>query len=544
MKRYLAQFYILFLTLVAHFPANAQQCTWARTGICRGGSSPTSQVTSVSKDRFGNAYVAGGLNGDSMTLGATVVHNTGTAGSDIFAAKYDSLGGLVWVRAFGGGYFDACNHAVADSIGNFYLFGNFENTITFGASTFTSVSYVDLFLTKLDPSGNVIWARHFSGSAAATASNPEAWGITVDKNGNVIIAGYSSDTLTFDSTHKITRMFLAKYDQSGNLQWVTRADADQPRHIAADNFGNIFVTGTFRADTVYFDSISLIGSYATNTGFVTKYNTYGRALWAKSAASDWTDNINIASDFQGNIFVCGRYYGAVLTIGSTTFTNPDTSHEDIFTSKYDSSGNILWVRDASGHGPGDGCPFGIATDQSGNVIVSGRCDSGTITFGATSFTKTSCFIVKYTSAGVMSSLWRPDTGYLEPIALAIDKRNNLFVGGDTGGSLLIMDTVTVAFVPPTSFTMILAKFNGVALGVEENYPTLQDVNIYPNPTDNVLNIAAGSPIKSVIIFNNIGQIVFDGSFASETVQIDISGLMPGNYTARINNSIIRRFTKF
>jgi hypothetical protein len=112
-----------------------------------------------------------------------------------------------------------------DSAGNVYTTGFFLGTVDFdpGAGTFnlTSAGSGDLFVSKLDASGNLVWARSMGGAA----SSDEGYGIVVDGAGNVYTTGSFSGTGDFDpgaGTANLTSagsfdVFVQKLDASGNF---------------------------------------------------------------------------------------------------------------------------------------------------------------------------------------------------------------------------------------------------------------------------------------------------------------------------------------
>ncbi len=50
---------------------------------------------------------------------------------------------------------------MSDASGNYYVAGEFEGTVDFGAGPLTSAGGSDIFFLKLDPSGSVIWSKRF-----------------------------------------------------------------------------------------------------------------------------------------------------------------------------------------------------------------------------------------------------------------------------------------------------------------------------------------------------------------------------------------------
>jgi len=86
---------------------------------------------------------------------------------DIFIAKYDFNGNLLWAQRTGGGNSDESKAITTDHVGNIYITGfSQSSTITFGNTTLTKVGedYADIFVAKYNPSGKVLWAKSFGGS--------------------------------------------------------------------------------------------------------------------------------------------------------------------------------------------------------------------------------------------------------------------------------------------------------------------------------------------------------------------------------------------
>lgn len=81
-----------------------------------------------------------------------------------------------------------------DASGNVYTTGNFSGTVDFNTGTgtynLTSVGLLDIFISKLDASGNFVWAKNFGGSSGNS--------IIVDALSNVYVTGYFSGTKYFD----------------------------------------------------------------------------------------------------------------------------------------------------------------------------------------------------------------------------------------------------------------------------------------------------------------------------------------------------------
>src|SRR4029453_9810759 len=101
-------------------------------------------------------YIAGTTSG---SLGGT---NAGS--SDVFAAKYDRDGNVQWIRQLGTAASDKAHGLDVLADGSMYIVG--ETNGSFGGA---SAGDADLFVAKLDASGTVVWLRQLGSPAADVA---------------------------------------------------------------------------------------------------------------------------------------------------------------------------------------------------------------------------------------------------------------------------------------------------------------------------------------------------------------------------------------
>lgn len=155
---------------------------------------------------------------------------------------------------------------------------------------------------------------------------------------------------------------------------------DVSQSITSDINGNIYATGYFKSATFILGNDTLTN--AANTDFfIVKYDTSGNVIWAKDASgSTLAYGYSVASDNNGNAYVAGLFSGASITFGTYTLTNTTPSTYEIFIVKYDSNGNVIWAKNAGGSS--DDYGYGIHADQNSNIYVTGYFRSSTIIFGS------------------------------------------------------------------------------------------------------------------------------------------------------------------
>jgi hypothetical protein len=257
---------------------------------------------------------------------------------DIFIAKYDAGGNVLWAKSAGGIQQDAGFGICTDSNRNVYVTGYFQYHAFFGSDTLIGNSYVNMFVAKYDSSGNKLWTKKADGTISAAYDI--GTGITADAGGNVYITGYfrnsiclGNDTLGNAGANSI---FVAKYDSSGNALWGRGpggTGSDYGAGIAADINSNIFVTGYFSSSFLNFGGIPILNANVGYTDiFVAKYDAGGNALWATNIGGpDYDYGMGLCTSIGDVVYVTG-YFGSYTTnFGSTTLTN--NGSYDIFLAK-------------------------------------------------------------------------------------------------------------------------------------------------------------------------------------------------------------------
>ena len=170
---------------------------------------------SICTDANGNVYLTGYFNSATITFDTTTLTNASAGSEDIFIAKYDATGNVLWAKSAGTPGYDRGNSVSTDTSGNVYVTGNFGSlTITFGTTTLTNAGFTNIFLTKYDAAGNVIWAKSAGGTFYDLGNS-----ICTDVNGNVYLTGYfqsatitlGTTSLTNASSGGTSDVFTAKY---------------------------------------------------------------------------------------------------------------------------------------------------------------------------------------------------------------------------------------------------------------------------------------------------------------------------------------------
>jgi hypothetical protein len=306
---------------------------------------------------------------------------------DIFLAKYTLDGDIVWATRAGEAYWDEAFGLCSDNSGNLLITGSYWGTARFDNITLTGLYGLgatdgfDIFIAKYDSDGNALWAKRMvergwdRGSDIATDPAGNCY-VTGGFQTALLFGGFGGPSLTATGGDGDEDIFLVKYDQEGNFVWKTSAGSsgfDQARAVTLDNDNNIYLTGVI-SETADFDSTESIISNGFNDLFLAKYDSTGQLLWVRGAGSASEDGANdVVTDIQGNIYVCG-YLGS-----AAQFDDLQIVGGGFFVAKYDPKGRILWVKQI---GETDNLGKSLALMKTGDLVTTGVFENSA-TFGNT-----------------------------------------------------------------------------------------------------------------------------------------------------------------
>ena len=240
-------FFLLFSLLSTNF-SFGQNWIWAFSDEAR----------SISIDLGGNVFVAGVFR-DSIFSGNSKLYSYGS--DDIFIAKFDNSGNLLWTRCFGGAQNDGYGICLkTDLYGNCYVTGSYSYSANINAITLNNGYSNNLFLLKFNSLGTLLFAKDYSSSG-----NSVGYGIEIDAAQNCYLTGYFYNEL-FAIPNNVQSVgshdiFIAKTDIQGNIIWSRSAGGnsyDTGGGVSIDISGNVYVIG-------YFNNASQFGSMVVNS---------------------------------------------------------------------------------------------------------------------------------------------------------------------------------------------------------------------------------------------------------------------------------------
>jgi hypothetical protein len=488
--------------------------------------------------------------------------------------------GFEWVRSMvtpQGQGFSVGNSTVFDASGNVYTCGYFAGTTDFdpgqGVYTLTSVpsnslGTNDVFVSKLDASGNFIWAKSFGGTGQDNCQK-----VTLDASGNVYIIGMYYQTADFDpgpGTFTLTAVgssdsYIVKLDASGNFVWAksfSGATTENVFDIATDPQGNIYTTGGFTGSTDFDPgpatfSLASSGLYDYDV-FISKLDNAGNFVWVKQiGGSSFEGASAIALDGLGNIYTAGNFrdttdfdpgpgsYTLASAYGTGTLY---AGTGDIFISKLDASGNFVWAKKMGGIS--DDYPRDMVLDGSGNIYIAGSF-KGTADFDpgpgtstlTTSIYEYNMFISKLDASG--NFVWANNFGgnsyYEGAVGMAIDGSDNIYTIGHFFGTVDFDPGAGVANLigttGPSAKNIFISKLNSSGgfmwAGAIVNQGDLYASSIAVDPTGVVFATGA---FAGVVDFDPDGGITNLTAASGDAFTLKMAACCAGVHELNKNNS--------
>lgn len=496
--------------------AQTSDFIWAKSE----GGLQADRPQAICSDKIGNIYITGYFISDSITFGNYTLLNKGTngrfdlfAGIDLFIAKYDNGGNVLWAKSIGGFGDDYGFSICTDNLNNVYVAGCFNNaSLNFDSITLYNSSDTilasDLFLSKFDSNGNLLWVKSFHGDFY-----DQAFSIHTDASGNIFLAGiFDSDKLTIGNTTLVRsnfgmNIFVAKSDSNGNFQWAKNAGSIAMSQWACtvDKFSNVYLAGAFEEQTIVFDTVTI-----HNTGeqdmFIVKYDSAGNLIWANSSNGPKRETpAAMTCDMFGNVYVAGELGLFNHMFDSITISNGGGS--DAFVVKYDLKGKAIWAK-RFGDTYND-IATSITADSRGNVYFSGYFGSPTVTIGAFVLKNPGLLIAKLASNGDVIWAIEPSRGIFNSFLVA-DPFNNLYATGDFYDSLITFGSIVLTnaggLEPFLTSDDIFITRLGNSVGLSEN-DYENSLIVFPNPTQGVFTIKVPLSTNGIHIFNSLGELV-------------------------------------
>lgn len=452
--------FALFLVFVSMFAsAQSPNFQWAK----QLGGNLQDVSNSITIDDSGNVYITGAFRGAcdfDPGINTSVMVSAGE--EDHFISKLNDSGSFVWARRMGGTSSDLGLSIAVDDVGNIYTTGYFEGTADFdpGIDTFLLVSEGsrDIFISKLDASGNFVWAK-----GLGSPSDDDGSSLVLDDSGNLYITGKFSDSVDFDpgpstsylKSDQDTDPYVLKLDTAGNLIWVKHFGGTRGIDIFVDDSFYVYTTGTFATISDFDPGVDTFNLFPTGhyDTFISKLDSGGNFIWAKQLGGSGNQTAHsVVVDDSGSVYTAGFFNGnADFDPGVDTFELSDKGRGDIFISKIDAYGDFKWAKQFGSTSLMINSASSLALDNAGNIYSIGGFtgnvdfDPDTGIFNLSSLGPFDIFILKLSSSGDfiwVTQLGSSGTDYGSSIF--VDSLDNIYTTGHFAGTVDFNPTNGVA----------------------------------------------------------------------------------------------------
>ena len=536
-KHFLSHILFVLFTTVFLSPGHSQNWEWLK----KAGGVRSDKGTTVVTDSDGNIYFTGYYN-EEGNFGA---FNTGYSyqhSKETFVCKMDPDGNFLWVTNATNYYDDRGLGLCVDPMGNVYVTGTCWGGLSWPPlSVYNPSSYTDqIYVTKIDPSGNVVWMKNAGVEAGGGWYNDDHGDdIISDSQGNIFVTGFVSNndvigfTANFDAIQvpvnpNDSLAFVAKLSNDGVWQWVKTFDgiySFRDNGIAIDDEDNVYVAGGFKG-TCNFEGTVLNSTYGTLDIYVVKYANDGTFQYVTAVGDSLdarADQICYGND--GHMYVTGEFRSEVL-FGTDDLNNYGSAGDrDIFVSKMTKDGQWVWASKAGSKSGGDR-GVGICANDQGNVFVCGQF-RGDAKFGNLQISagtdSTQLYVAMINSAGEWQWVLQGG-GQLNDRAtsVAVDTACNVYV---TGFYRFAMTADTLSLTAYGGLDIFIAKIADACNGQGPPPPVdnppgddvfnFQPTNVFTPNGDGIndlLVFCEGCDIKShVAILNRWGNVVFESN---------------------------------
>lgn len=550
---------ILSLTLIGTTQSLIAQMPnhhWTRSAD--GGASAIGKCMTV--DAEGNVYTAGVFGSTSDFDNSLAVNNlTSNGATDIFLVKTNPQGNFLWAKNFGGLGDDIPSEIVLDETGNIYITGTFTGTADFdpdaGVTNLVSAGMEDVFVVKVNPSGQLDWAKSIGGTDIDEGNS-----IDIDDfDGAVFVFGSFRSTVDFDpgagvqnaTSNGSSDIFMLKLSAAGNYvtsKTIGSSSADRGRAIVVNSeTGDQFMTGMFGGDTDFDPGIPDVTLTGANDIFVLKLDEFNNFIFAKKmggVALDEGRSIDI--DDNGFIYVHGSFISTCNfdPNGGTTAVTSNGS-DDVFVVQLTPDGSLNWVSTFGSTGTEDFMDMDVT--NSGAVYITGEMannmDANPDVVLVNMLTKLGAedaYIIALNSNGTFN--WATNYGtadigaYTRGYGIYVDESSNVYTTGSFTGTVDFDASPSVENMIAGAGSDVWYQKMGLGTNSLSNHPSISHLSVSPNPSAGIFNLNSDIQMENaqMVITNLRGEVIqtttnFDGN----NFKIDMENTASGVYLITI-----------
>lgn len=442
-----------------------------------------------------------------------------------------------------------------DSADNIYVCGNYTQAVDFGSGfSFPSPGpESSIFVAKLNPSLQVIWARVSTGNENSSAEGADrSTGITVDNSGNCyLLATYEADFTflgnNYDLPLSTKRSFVASLDtDDGSLNWFNQQYYDS--FIGYTNLRAIENGGFYESVSFLYNYIDDLGNtytgYPYSNSLLMRYDSAGNQLWGETIRGI-NEIYSTLMDSSGNLHIYGSFVDTLSFQGDTLFS---LGNKELFVGSIDENGvangfhkigttvsnSLVYSQDSDFELMNDGTYY-IAGFSYSDVDFNGIVVSN-------ASTDYDYFVAKYAADNIpiwVRSLPNSESGGIPTGVKNVDDCA-VYVHLAHYGELFFPDTTYNASFSTNRMLIELDPLTGNIiepsdLGIDMNLEAGKIV-AYPNPTHSIIHYKLGTTTDGYVEVNlrSVNGEIIEKNYPSisqtdDTGSFDMRALAPGIY---------------
>lgn len=469
-------------------------------------------------------YIIGGYSTSNIS-GEKTENSNGQI--DIWIVKIDGSGNIMWQNTIGGSGDDYLISIKQTSDGGYIVGAGSDSNIS-GDKTENSRGGLDYWILKLNASGNIVWQKTYGGS------QPEFDNYVVQtSDGGYFVGGYSDSGVSGDKTDPSNGqrdLWALKLDSTGAIVWqnsIGGSLVDRPS-MAFQTADGGYIYGAFSFSSISGDKTE--DSRGGTDNWIVKLDSSGNVQWDRTFGGSDSDVLRDLIPTNDGGYLVGGYSKSNISGDKTENSQGDY---DYWILKLDGSGNLVWQNTIGGSGID--YPRDVKQLMDGNYMIGGWSNSN-ISGDKTENSNGGYdyWLVKIDSSGNIIS------------------QNSIGGSGDESGTYIIENA-------DGNFAMFCSSDSNISGDKSENNRGLDDywvfkttpailgiskntfgpaISAYPNPTNGRFTINLGESFSetNVTITNMLGQVVSSSNYKNtQTLEVEINGAT-GIYLATVKTT--------
>ena len=558
---------IILLTLLISNITFSQSFQWGKRG---GGNNSISseeraeQALKIVTDPNNNLYTISRVTSTGLDVdGNTRPYYDSQVENDYVLSSFACDGTYRWSKTIGGKGSEGM-YLATDGLGNVYVGGKFgacqdnnyppqiEGDIVIPQ---TPQDCSLIFLVKFNTNGVMQWFKRPQNTNVTPSvglSQTGTLGLEVDNIGNSYwLVGVPPGTYAdgaFTSTETTTKFFIFKYNTNGNFVSATLMD-----FMVSGSFGQNLrfyrnpQTGQYYLTSYKANSGSASATLGTSTVagsfFIASFDANGQKLWHQEDAAGTTgyyfESFDLITDSQNNIYFAGKILGN-SSANFMGFTVSSSGNIPFIIKLNPTGSSILWSTYPNIPGTYRACGLALKGNEIG---YAGMCFGSTVTwgtqsiFGSNTNEGSEVLLARFNTATgdclslvkIPGNIGHNDYG----TALAVDASGDYIIGGRFGQALYINGTTTLTNQGAQS-DFFIAKYatSPCSTASTDGFEKDQDLNLYPNPTNDILTIEV-KEFSNYTLYNIQGRIIQQGKLSPSNNTLDCNALESGCYMLHV-----------